>query len=272
MKLPVSRFAPHLLRGVAILVGLALQPGRALAQNTHQTAGIGLGLRGDVVREDLLVPLAFAGPGLQLHGFYRGWVGRGVVSARADVALAFLFNRFGHPGATLTWGTDVAWTFNVLYADAWHLEVGPALAFDNRTSLLFSWDDAHAYWLGSQWLGPAARTLRRLTDTWRLEASAAMALLGFEGRPPRYRYNKQEASYHVDYYFTVPEQSEKFVMLNDLQVVRLDVAVRRAAYNRFDVGRGWSFGLDFRLARTGIPDTNINMSLCAYASRAWGWR
>ena len=271
MRKSSGTFAAYLL-GAAFLVGSMLWPGSAQAQPNHQTAGVSLGLRGDVVREDLLVPLAFAGPGLQLQGFYRGWVGPGVMSARADIALAFLFSRFGHPGATLDYGADLAWTFNVLYADAWHLEVGPALAFDSRTNLIFSWDDAHAYWLGSQWLGPGARYLRRLTDTWRLEASAAMGLLGFEGRPPSYRYKKQETSFHVDYYFTVPEQSEKFVMLNDLQVFRFDLAVRRAGYHRFDVGRGWSFGLDFRLARTGIPDTNINMSLCAYASRAWGWR
>jgi hypothetical protein len=59
-------------------------------------------------------------------------------------------------------------------------------------------------------------------------------------------------------------------MLDDLQVLRLDAAMRRAAYDRFDVGRGWAFGLEYRLARAGVPKTNINMSLCFYAKRAWG--
>jgi hypothetical protein len=255
------------------MVGLGLRPGLAHAQPiTHQTAGVALGLRGDAVREDLIVPLTFAGPGFQVQGFYRGWVGRGVMTAQADFGFARLFNRFGHDAATLTYGAHAAWTFNVLYRETWHLELGPTVVYESRTNYLYSWDDSHIYWLGAQWLGPAVRHVRRLTDSLRLEASASMALLGFEGRPPSYRYNKQETSYHVGYYFTRPVESETFVMVNDLQVLRLDLAIRQAAYSRFDVGRGWSYGLDFRMVRTGIPDTNINLSLCAYLSRAWGWR
>lgn len=273
MKLSRTPRATRLLYASALVAGLAILPSLSHAQtNTHQTAGVALGLRGDAVRDDLMVPLTFAGPGFQLQGFYRGWVGRGVMTAQADLGFARLDNRFGHDAATLTYGGNAAWTFNVFYTDTWHLEVGPTTVFESRTNYLYSWDDSHIYWLGAQWLGPAVRHVRRLTDTWRLEASASMALLGFEGRPPSYRYNKQETSYHVDYYFTEPVRSEKFVMLNDLQTFRLDLAVRRAAYSRFDVGRGWAFGLDFRMTRTGIPETNINLSLCAYASRAWGWR
>jgi hypothetical protein len=103
-----------------------------------------------------------------------------------------------------------------------------------------------------------------------VEGSASLALLGFMGRPPSYRYLKQETSFHVGYYFTRAQRSEAFVMIDDLQTLRLDVAMRRAPYDRFDVGRGWAFGLDYRLARASVPATNINMSLCFYAKRAWG--
>jgi hypothetical protein len=253
---------------------LLLCPSLAQAQSaeTHQALGASLGLRGDAVRDDLLVPLAFAGPGVQLQGFYRGWVGPGVMTARADLGFAFLVNRYGHQGATLSYSADATWTLTALRASTWHLAVGPALALDSRISLLFSWDDAHAYWLGSQWLGPAGRFVGRLTDAWRLEATASTAFLGFAGRPPSYRYSKQETSSHVGYYFTQPQRSEMFMMLDALQTFRLDVAVRRARYSRFDVGRGWAFGLDFRLARTSVPAPNINLSACLYASRAWGLR
>jgi hypothetical protein len=227
---------------------------------TRHALGGSLGLRGDLVRDDLLVPLAFAGPGLQLLASYRGWVGPGVLNARADLGAAIVFNRFGHPGLTVSYGALVDWTLTVLRATSWHISLGPALALDSRESAILSWDDAHGYWLGSQWLGPAARFMGQVSPAWRLEASAAVALAGFESRPPSYRYKKQEIRPAVGFFFTQPTQSEKLVLPDQLQIFRLELALRRAAYNRFDVGRGWVFGLDFRLASTTTPDTNINLS------------
>jgi hypothetical protein len=263
----------HLFVGIIGLAVLVLTAG-ARAEDapalTRHALGGSIGLRGDAVRDDLLVPLAFAGPGLQFLASYRGWVGPGVLNARADLGVAIVFNRFGHPGLTMSYGALADWTLTVLRANTWHISLGPALALDSRESVLLSWDDAHGYWLGSQWLGPAARFMGQVSSTWRLEASAAMALVGFESRPPSYRYKKQETRPGVGFLFTQPEQSEKLVMLDQLQVFRLELALRRATYNRFDVGRGWAFGLDFRMASTTTPATNINLSACLFAGRSWG--
>jgi hypothetical protein len=256
--------------GLAPFLWTAAARAEEAPATTRHALGGSVGLRGDVVRDDLLVPLAFVGPGLQLLASYRGWVGPGILNARADLGAAVVFNRFGHPGLTVSYGALADWTLTVLRATAWHISLGPALALDSRESVIITWDDAHGYWLGSQWLGPAARFMGQVNAAWRLEASAAMALVGFESRPPSYRKKKQEIRPGVGFFFTQPTQSEKFVMLDELQVFRLELALRRAAYDRFDVGRGWAFGLDFRLASTTIPDTNINLSLCLFAGRSWG--
>lgn len=253
----------------ALAPPVARAEGEAPAEARH-TLVAGVGLRGDAVREDLLVPLTFSGPGLRLMLGYRGLVGPGLLAISGDVGMSMLWNRYGHTGATLDHNVDAAWTLRVLRAMGWHLALGPQIALDSRFNYIFSWDDAHAYWLGSQWLGPAFRAEGRLSERWRWEARASFALLGFEGRPPTYRYHKQEIRPSFTYFFTQPNSSESFVTLADLQVVRLDVAVRRAAYTGSGVGRGWSFGLDARLARTGIPVTNINLGACLYAARAWG--
>ena len=239
------------------------EPGHAI--------GVGFGVRGDAVREDLVVPLTFSGPGVRMLAGYRGWLGPGLVTARLDVGLAFLFNRFGHIAATVDYSAEVAWTTRILRGMGWHLSLGPALALDTRVNYLYAWDDAHGYWLGTQWLGPALRHARRISDHWRFESGASLAVVGFEGRPPSYRYNKQDALTHLDYYFTQPQRSERFVTLADLQVLRIDAAVRRAAYGASEVGRGWAFGIDIRFARTDVVATNINLSACLYAARAWGW-
>jgi hypothetical protein len=237
---------------------------------TKHVVVAGVGLRGDAVREDLLVPLTFSGPGLRVMLAYRGLVGRGVLAVSGDVGLSVLWNRYGHMGASLDHNLDAAWTWRVFRALGWHLELGPEIALDSRLNYIVSWDDAHAYWLGSQWLGPAFRALGRLRERWRWEARATFALLGFEGRPPAYRYRKIDVDPGITYFFTKPNSDERFVTLADLQVVRLDLAVRRAVYAGAGVGRGWSFGLEVRLARTGIPATNINLGACLYAARAWG--
>jgi hypothetical protein len=165
----------------------------------------------------------------------------------------------------------VGWTLPVWHASNCHWSVGPTLALDNRANYFASWDDAHLYWLGSQWLGAQVRQGRRVSDNWRLEGTASLALLGFAGRPPSYRYHKQETSYDWTYSFRAPFGNERFVTLADLQSVRFDVALRHASYAGPEVGRGWSFGLDVRLARTDVQATNINLSTSLYAARAWGW-
>ena len=268
-----------LLQIVALALGagtvfLSPTSGRATGEDlpvAQHALGVGLGIRGDAVREDLIVPLTFSGPGARILFLYRASVGPGLLTARADIGLAVLFNRFGHLAATLDYGAEVAWTARFFRGMGWHLSLGPALAFDSRVNYIYSWDDAHGYWLGSQWLGPMLRHARRLSNSWRLESSASLAVLGFEGRPPAYRYNKQEALTHVDYYFTQPQRSERFVTLADLQVLRIDVAVRRTVYSSSEVGRGWAFGLDLRFAQTDVVATNINLGVCLYAARSWGW-
>jgi hypothetical protein len=243
--------------------------GDSQAEARH-TLVVGGGLRGDAVREDLLVPLTFSGPGLRLMLAYRGLLGPGLLAISGDVGMSVLWNRYGHIAAAVDHNVDAAWTLRVFRAMGWHLSLGPQIALDSRLNYILSWDDAHAYWLGSQWLGPAFRAEGRLSERWRWEARASFAVVGFEGRPPAYRYRKIDVHPDVTYFFTQPNSSESFVTLADLQVVRLDVAVRRAAYTGAGVGRGWSFGLDMRLARTGIPATNINLGACLYAVRAWG--
>jgi hypothetical protein len=238
----------------------------------RHAVALGLGLRADTVREDLVVPLTFSGPGLRLMVGYRGLVGPGALAINADVGMALLWNRFGHPAATLDHDADAAWTVPVRRTSISHWALGPMLGLDSHFNFLFSWDNAHAYWLAAQWLGPALGYGRRLTEAWRLESRAGLALVGFVGRPPSYRYRKQETRPSVSYPITQPYGSESFVSLADLQVVRVDVALRRVPYTGSDVARGWSFGLDARFARAGRPATAINMGVCFYAARAWGLR
>lgn len=262
----------HLLALVSVLAaGPALGDGSGEAGDApRRTAGLVLGLRADAVREDLLVPLTFAGPGFRLGGFFRGWVGPGLLVAQASFGFAPLFNRFGQLAATVDYGLDAAWLLPLHDEPGWHLGLGPMLAWDTRVTYLYAWDDAHGYWLGTWWLGPAASFTGRLAEGWRLEASASFALLGLEGRPPAYRFAKQEAVDHLAYWFAAPAQDLAFVTPARLQAVRLALAVRPTGAVASAPGTGWSFGAEARFSRTDVPLPTSGLAIVLFAARAWG--
>jgi hypothetical protein len=275
--MPLRISVPRAALGILFAAACTLFASHARAEDARSTAPrhaltLGLGLRADAVREDLVVPLGFAGPGLRLSLGHRGDLGPGMLAVHADVGMAFLWNRYGHQAATIDHDLDAAWTVPIRRTSISHWALGPMLGLDSHFNFIFSWDNAHAYWMAAQWLGPALRYGRRVSEAWRLESRAGFALLGFLGRPPSYRYRKQETRPSVTYPFTQPYGAEELVTLADLQVLRADVAFRRARYTGSDVERGWSFGVDLRLARTSVPVTSVNLGVCLYAARAWGLR
>jgi hypothetical protein len=68
----------------AVAPPLAWADGVVPAEARHVLV-VGAGLRGDAVREDLLVPLTFSGPGIRLMLGYRGLVGPGLLAISGDV-------------------------------------------------------------------------------------------------------------------------------------------------------------------------------------------
>jgi hypothetical protein len=265
------RPARHATLSGALIVAASTLAFGAEETPVRNAIGVSLGVQDDTVRDDLLVPLTFSGPGIELAFSYRGRIGPGVLAARADFGFSFLLNRFGHQAATIDYSAEVGWAAPIWRGVASYVALGPIAVLQSRYNIIYSWDDAHAYWLSAEWLGLQMRYGARLPRGWRLESSLSFALVGFEGRPPAYRYKKQDAALRPGYIFGQPLKSQEAVTLVDLQAVRLDVAVRPSVYDGSDVGRGWSFGVNASVARTDLPAFNINLSACLYASYAWGW-
>ena len=231
---------------------------RAEGDAPRRVAGVFVGITGDAARDDLLVPLTFIGAGVRVGGFFRGEVGPGLLVAHAAFGFAPLFDRFGHLAATIDSTLDAAWLLPL----SARFTLGPMVAWETHLNYLYRWDDAHGYWLGSQWLGVAARFTTRVNADWRIELSGSLALLGFEGRPPEYRFIKQEGVDRVGYWFSAPLQSERFVTPATLQAARVELALHRST--------GWSFGIDAGLSRTPVPAPSFNLSAALYVARAWG--
>ena len=253
----------------AVLAAAALGAAGSARAEARHSLGIGFGLRASTVRDDLLVPLSFAGSGLHVDVRYRGIAGPGLLSARAGIGARGEWTRFGQFGAALHHGIEATWHLGVYAGETWRVAVGPAVAHQADVHYLAEWDDAHGYWLGAQWLGASARVVHRAWDGWRLEATPTVGLVGFASRPPAYRFAKQDALDRVGFWLSTATSDERFATLADLQAIRVDLALRHAPFDASDAAGGWSFGVDARLSRYSAPATFVAVESVLYAAYAW---
>jgi hypothetical protein len=233
---------------------------------SHAATGLRAGIESGALREDLIVPLGFGGGGLHLGAVASTPAGPGLLDLRAGLGLRLLSTRFGQAAASLGTTADVRWLGSL--SDA--VGLGPAFVWDAHMNYLESWDDAHGYWVGSQWLGPAVRVTHELGGGPELEAAFAVALVGGVGRPPEIRTEKQDPLKNVGFWLVGPTRGERFVTVDELQVMRLDLAV---TLGRPEPGRGrWAVGADTHLVRTTTPRIAVDLGLTAWVGRAWGKR
>jgi hypothetical protein len=230
----------------------------------------GIGVRAaaqfGAVRDDLVVPLGFGGVGFRVGGHYGGTAPLGWWSARLELGARYVVERYGHPGYVVDYGAEVRWPFQLGHG-RWFAGLGPALAWDTRMNRLESWDNAHGFWLASEWLGPAVRARGPVGNDWDIEVTSAVALVGFASRPPELQEHLQDPVDRVSYYLFVPFEDQQFVTVADLQVVRAEVALHPP--RRPGAGGAWSFGSDVRFARYDDLAPVVDVSFTTWVGRAW---
>jgi hypothetical protein len=108
----------------------------------HVSSGI------DSYREDLLVPLGFNGPGISLGGNYTHQTEKNSINIRLKLGLAYLKNRYSHEAAALVLELRPSWIRKLYdhqkYGEFWG---GISIPMQINDLYIFSWDDAHLYWL-----------------------------------------------------------------------------------------------------------------------------
>lgn len=222
-----------------------------------------IGIDAGAVREDLLVPLGFGGGGLHLGGAWSARVGSGLLDLRANVGLRLLSTHYGQIAISGSHSLDARWLLPV----APSIGIGPAFVWDARMNYLESWDDAHGYWFGNQWLGPAARFVDDPGGRRPKELAIALGLVGAAGRPDdAMRLEKQDPLKRVSYWFTGPVQNERWVSIATCQAVRLDAMLGA------DEDHRWSYGLDTHFVRTTEPVIAVDLGATLWAGFRWGYR
>jgi hypothetical protein len=225
----------------------------AAPAHADQVLQAGLSLTSASVREDLLVPLAFTGPRLDLSARYAVLSGPHRIESELLLGVGLLENRFDHGAVQLSHGLGLGYLYELSEDPARRFALGSIVRWHDELSYLYSWDDAHASWLSTLTLGVLARHELQLAGAVAIESRGELALLGLMGRPTtRYRLNKQDALVEASYHLDRLGAGTQVIGVWDLQALRLETIARfRGAHEL--TGEGFGVGLQAAFARTGEP-------------------
>lgn len=227
--------------------------------------GVSLGVAGRGVRDDLLTPLAFGGGGLDLGVRYAGHVGPGLLEGALDAGLVMMVERHGNGGAAIDWNLVARYLF-----PAGAFAVGPSFGLDHDVYYLYSWDNAHGYWLGARWIGVSARVNVALGDA-ALDLAGDVALAGFFSRPPEYRLEKQDPLKDPMFFLEGPFTGDRFGWLPDFQVLRLQADLHLSDDAIGVTSGGWALGMEARLTHAAEPAPIWGFELEGRISWAWSF-
>jgi hypothetical protein len=260
--------ALKVLSNVACLAALSLLPaGRARAQTDHVLQAVAT-LGSASARDDLLVPLAFTGPGLGLGSRYRLGFGTNAIEAELGLGLALLTNRFEHEAEQLSHGLAVGYSRVIAPNGGQRTELAAIVRWQDELTYFESWDDAHGYWLSSLVLAPAVRDSRALSSALVLESRAEVALLGISARPPERRWNKQDALTHFSYHVDRLGHGTRLATPLNLQSLRAE-ALLRFRRSAAPVGSGFGAGLTAAFSRSGDPEPYLLLQAGAIVTYGW---
>ncbi|HEX2880834.1 MAG TPA: hypothetical protein VHO25_14985 [Polyangiaceae bacterium] len=220
-------------------------------------------------REDLLVPLAFSGPGIHLGVSYELRGSQHGFQADLSLGAAYAWNRFEHAALGLNHELGLGYIHLLDRGESCAWWLGAELRDETHLHFIESWDDAHGYWLASWSLGPIVEHERKLWSSGWLETRTELGLVGLMSRPPAYRLNKQDALTHIDYHFNRSFASPEWFSPLDVQLVRLSALLRFRKGNQHQ-GKGFGLGLEFQFARAKEPQPAASMYSGARLAYGWG--
>lgn len=223
-------YAKNSLLRVSLILGYLLAASflfsKEVAANLerHHHIGWRLGVDFPQMREDLLVPVRFAGVGAQLGLAYGYSAGNHQHFITAGFAMAYVKNSYGDPAADLIWDAGYIYMYRLgRGAAVGELWFGGALRYTMDWNYNFSWDQEHLYWLSTLDLGPTVSWQKLFFKKHELRASLEFPIVALASRPPQFRYYKIGRLDDARYHFQKANENMGFTSLHEYISIRLYV-------------------------------------------------
>ena len=214
---------------VAVFIAVIVCPQRA-ESNTDKGGrenafGIGPRLSYVQIRDDIVVPLRFSGPGLSLLLLYerRGSVDQHNVDV--TLGLALLRDRYGFSGALLSSSVNYRYLRSFLSNTfGGRIFLGSRLSWSLNNEFFYDWDEEHLYWLTTIELGPALRYSRSIKKERQIHLTFSLPVVAMISRPPLSRYNKIDELTKIGFLLGEPHEGLHLVTFDKYQAAEVSFA------------------------------------------------
>jgi len=179
---------------LALFASPVLGAGQDLPPGSSARYGFTLGVSLYEVRDEALNGLRHRGPSISA-GLFREGLSEGAMH-RVEVSFAFapLADRYAPDRSSLLFQPSFDFRYAmkaVRVSEDLSLFLGGTAGWNSRFSFYENWDQAHAYWLTSSYLGLTAGLLRPLDNGGALFLEMDVPLLAVVSRPPeRFGYKE----------------------------------------------------------------------------------
>lgn len=225
----------HLITSKVIIAILSAslfhpQPAQGNSDVPERVNSFGIGPRVSYVqvRDDILVPLRFCGPGISVLLVYErhGLVHQHTVNTR--LGLAFLRDKYGFSGALLSPALSYRYLHSTS-AKIWggKIFVGGQFNWSLNNELFYDWDDEHLYWLTAIELGPAVRYSRSVKPDQQIHFTLSLPVVALISRPPLYRYYKIDNLTKIGFLLTKPHEDLHFALLDTYQAAQISLGYEK---------------------------------------------
>ncbi len=224
----------HLLYKICIIVLAVVlicpQPVECVTEKPVRKNSFGIGPRVSYVqvRDDIVVPLRFSGPGISLLLSYKrhGAVHQHEVNGR--LGLAFLRDRYGFSGAMLSSSVSYRYLYERSKNNARSkISPGAQLKWSLNDEFFFDWDEEHLYWLTTIELGPVLRYSRSIKKDRKFHLTLYVPVAAVISRPPLYRYYKTDELTKLGFWFSKPHEDLHFAFFDTYQAAEISLACEK---------------------------------------------
>jgi hypothetical protein len=237
-----------------------------LGGTRRQGIAFGLSAGHDQARDDLLVPMRWAGLGLGIRFEWDRTGTRSWHDASLHLPVSLYLNRFDHKALGLGLELAYAWVHGVAQTGGrGRLALGGHARLDLHDGFYGSWDEEHGYWFTAWALGPRVAWAGPPGPKWQLGAVVDVPLVAAVSRPPRYRLNKTDPLTKLSFHLLDTNRDLHLAGPPDYIALHAGVRLTRPRAS------GLALGFDFDLATCDTPERVITVTNRIHVSRRVAW-